>query len=151
MRKQTRRKLYKLVNPISFVLEGIAAPEGKELAKVQLRELAAIEAFRTGMASLQEWSDLCAMCNLSEIMGRDGVGAEVLQTCEKVENALIRLARQYETANRMTIKAEELQAMRDLYEYHDLQRKSITRAEYERYISKTTDRIKSKAPEVKEI
>jgi hypothetical protein len=42
-----------------------------------------------------------------------------------------------------------IQAIRDLIEYHQLQRTSISRGEYERYIRKTADRIRSKHPSLK--
>jgi hypothetical protein len=42
-----------------------------------------------------------------------------------------------------------LQAVRDLAEFHDLQRSSVSRAEYERAIKKTADRIRSSHPSVK--
>jgi len=44
-----------------------------------------------------------------------------------------------------------LQAMRDLFEYHDLQRSSISRGEYERHIQSAINAIRSKAPGVVEI
>jgi len=86
MRKQTRRKHWALVNPIQHAIEGAAITPDEKLSQLKLRELAAIEAFAKGKATVREW--------------------------------------------------------------HHLQRTSISRGEYERFIGELTNRIKSKAPEV---
>jgi len=44
----------------------------------------------------------------------------------------------------MVLRADGIKAFRELYEYHDLQRTSISRAEYERWIQKAANRVRSK-------
>jgi hypothetical protein len=51
----------------------------------------------------------------------------------------------------MVLSGEGLQALRDLYAYHDLQRQSVSRAEFWRQIERTQKRVKSKAPEVRDM
>ena len=43
----------------------------------------------------------------------------------------------------------QLIALRELAEWHDLQRRSIARSEYERFIVLTANRIRSSHPDVK--
>ena len=50
---------------------------------------------------------------------------------------------------RMGLSGPAIQAMRDLAEYHDLQRTSISRGEYEKWIVKTRNRIVSLHPSLK--
>jgi hypothetical protein len=45
----------------------------------------------------------------------------------------------------MGLTGEGIKAIRDVIEYHDLQRSSISRSEYERLIRLTSSRIKSGA------
>lgn len=151
MRKRTRRKHYALVNPITYAIEGACVATGPALDKLRLLELAAIESFAKGRATLTEWRDMNDMLNLAETMSRHGIGVEVLEACAKVQQVLIESAKRYQSTGKMGITGPGLQALRELYEYHDLQRTSISRAEYERMIGITTNRIKGRAPEVVEI
>lgn len=151
MRKRTVRRVWSLVNPINHVLEGREVAGGKKLNMLRLRELAAIEAFRTGKATMQEWCDLVAMLNIAEGMANDGIGPEVLEACKHAQEAMVGAAKRYELTKRMGLTGEGLQAVRELYEYHDLQRTSISLGDYEKAIKKTMNRVRSKAPEVIEI
>jgi hypothetical protein len=51
----------------------------------------------------------------------------------------------------MGLSGEGIKAVRDLIEYADLQQSSISRSEFERYIKKTKDYIKSNNDLVVEI
>lgn len=59
MKKKCKRKHWALINPVTHALQGAQFIPDSELLALRTRELAAIEAFRTGSATLQEWSDCC--------------------------------------------------------------------------------------------
>lgn len=150
MRKTTRRKHWGLVNPISHAIAGAGITDTPSLDKLRLRELAAIEAFRTGRATRQEWMDIADMLNISETLSRDGIGPEALESCEQAQQALADAhARYFGKQGSLTLTGQELQSLRSAYEYHDLQRQSIARAEYERAIRKTANRLRSAHPNVR--
>lgn len=151
MRKRTKRKIYALVNPLHHAMEGAGFVTDDQLNKLRLKELDAIDSFVNGSATIQNWHELCAMINLAELMAKQGIGPEVLEVCEDVQGHMIESAKRYERTGKMGITGPGLQALRDLYQYHDLQRQSVSRGEYEAAIRKLTNRIKSKAPEVVEI
>lgn len=151
MRKRCKRKVWALVNPIEHAIDGARVSGDDILSSLRTRELSAIEAFRTGKARLQEWADIVAMMNVAEHMAFRGVGPEAKQVCDDLHTHLIDAARRYTTTRRMGATGPALQCMRDAYEYHDLQRKSVSRSEYERHIKETSDRIRSKAPEVYDV
>ena len=146
MRKKTRRKVYQLVNPIEFAIAGASITDKEILDLLRIRELAAIDAMSKGLAGVAEWRDLTEMLNLAETMAKNGIGPEVMETCEIVQAELHLAALRYERTKKMGLTGSGLQAVRDLYEYHDLQRTSIPRSEYERMIKKTRDYILSNAP-----
>lgn len=151
MRKRCRRKVYALVNPVEHAIEGAAITPEERLAKVRLRELAAIQAFASGMATQQDWHDLCAMLNLAEVMARAGVGPEALDACARLQAELIASAERFRRTGRMGATGPGLQAMRDVYEYHDLQRQSVSRSQYEKAIATATNKLRNKAPEVVQV
>ena len=148
MRKKTRRKVYQLVNPIEFAIAGASITDKKSLDALRLRELAAIDAMTKGLATVTDWHDLTEMLNLAEMMAKSGIGPEVLETCQIAQEELHQAALRYETTKRMGLSGIGLKAVKDLYEYHDLQRSSVSRSEYERMINKTVKYIKSNAPSV---
>jgi anthranilate/para-aminobenzoate synthase component I len=149
-RKRTNRRRYALVNPIEFAIVGAALTDEATLDKLRFRELAAIEAFRTGKAGKQEWCDLADMLNICETLSRAGVGPEALESCEQAQQALAEAhERHHKEGRALLLRGVELQALRDAYEFHDLQRQSIPRADYERAITKTHDRIRSGDPKVR--
>lgn len=97
------------------------------------------------------WSLVNPINHVIEGMANDGIGPEVLEACKHAQEAMLGAAKRYELTKRMGLTGEGLQAVRELYEYHDLQRTSISLGEYEKSITKTMNRVRSKAPGVIEI
>lgn len=151
MRKKTKRKVYKLINPIAHAIEGASILPEKRLQTLRLLELAAIESFAKGKATLQDWQTMTAMLNVCETSALEGIGSEALGACERLQAALIESQQRYEKTRKMGITGLGLQAMRDVYEYADLQRQSIDLSTFERMIDKTMNKIRGKAPEVVEL
>lgn len=148
MRKSTKRKHWKLIDPVRHAILGAAITQDHLLDKLRLIELAALDAMTKGLGTIQDWQELTDMMNISEVMARDGVGPEALPVCQQAQEALEQAARRYETTRKMGLTGTGINALREVFEYHDLQRRSIPRSEYEKYIIKTRQRIKSQAKEV---
>ena len=151
MRKQTKRKHWKLIDPVRHAILGAGITQEHLLNKLRLTELAALDAMTKGLGTVQDWQELTDMMNISEVMALDGVGPEVLPYCKAAQDALEQAALRYQSTMRMGLSGDGINALRDVFEYHDLQRRSIARSEYEKYIIKTRQRIMSKAKEVVEI
>ncbi|MES2973380.1 MAG: hypothetical protein V4757_07215 [Pseudomonadota bacterium] len=149
MKKQTRRKHYQLVNPILHAIAGAAITDTERLDKVRMIELQALEAFRTGAATKQDWDHMADMCNLCELMAKRGIGPEALEASERAQEALGEAHRRHVELGRIAVTGPEMQALRDVFEFHDLQRSSVSRAEYERAIRDTANRIRSAHPSLK--
>lgn len=151
MRKATKRKVYQLINSVAHAIDGARITENRLLDELRLRELAAIEAFRTGKATLNDWHDLAAMLNVCETMAEAGIGPEALEACALAETELMAAGKRFEATGRMGLTGPGLQAVRDVYEFHDLQRQSVSRSVYEKQIARCANRIKSKAPGVRDM
>lgn len=143
MRKRTVRKKWALVDPISYAIQGAAITPRQELDKLQLRELAALDTLIRGQGGLCEWHDINAANNLCQTMSRMGIGPEALQVCEEVETHLIEAAKRFESTRRMGLTGPAIKAIRDMLEYHDLQRASVSRSQYEQAIRLVTAHINS--------
>jgi len=151
MKKQCKRRVYALVNPIRFAMEGVAPPQGEKLALLRTHELSAIEAFCKGNATIDDWSKVVGMMNLAEHMAHRGIGPEAIEVCDEAYRHLMEAAKRYEKTHKMWLTGPGLQCVRDLYEYHDLQRTSVSLSVYEKHIFDTANRIKSKAPGVTDV
>ena len=151
MRKQVKRKVWALVNPLSYALEGASITQRDKLDKLRLMEYSALDAITKGIGTVQDWHTLTEVLNLSETMARAGVGPEVLPVCEKAQKALHEAALRFQKTGKLGLTGEGIQAVRELVQYADLQQSSISRSEFERYIQKTKNYIKSNNNNVVEI
>lgn len=151
MRKHCRRRVYSLVNPITHALTGAAVTPDRDLDKLRLLELSALESFRTGTATRADWRALADMVNLTEVMAVDFKlgGAEVAKAAEDAQAALLRVHARHQEGKPMLLDAPGLQALRDCYAWHDAQRTSVARSLYERAIKATADKIRGASPHVK--
>ena len=150
MRKKTRRKVWNLIDPITHAIVGAAITQREKLDKLRLLEYSALDAITKGSGTVQDWRTLVDVLNLSETMARGGIGVEVLPVCEKAQKSLHKAAMRYQETMRMGLDGEGIKAIRDLIEYADLQQSSISRSEFERYIQKTKDYIRSHGDKVVE-
>lgn len=150
MRKKTKRKVWALVNPITHAIAGAAITDTASLDKLRLRELAAIEAFRTGRASKTEWLDMADLLNICETLARDGIGPEALGPTLRAQESLAAChERHFDQGKSLALTGPELQSLREAFQYHDIQRLSISRSRYEQAIQKTANRLKGPHPDVK--
>jgi hypothetical protein len=151
MRKRTKRKVWNLIDPIQHGIIGAAITQRDKLDKLRMLEYSALDSMTKGSGTVQDWRTLVDVLNLSETMGRGGIGPEVLPICQKAQDSLHKAALRYQETMRMGLDGEGIKAIRDLIEYADLQQGSISRSEFERYIQKTKDYIRSHGDKVVEI
>lgn len=148
MRKHTRRKVWSLVDPISHAMAGACITDADSLNKLRMRELAAIESFRTGRATQHDWHALADMLNIMETLCNSGIGPEAAQACKDAQEALKRAHERHTATGRLVLTGPALEQLREAFRYHDAQRTAIHRSDYERAIKRTADKITSGHPSV---
>lgn len=151
MRKKCRRKVYPLLNSLAHGLAGAAISDKQSLDKLRLCELSAIDAMTKGMGTTEDWRWVCDYINIAETMGKAGIGPEVLPYCQEAQTAMLESAERYQSTKKMGLSGAGIKAIKDVWEFHDLQRTSIPRSEYEKMIRKTANYIKSHGKDVVEI
>lgn len=152
MRKRTKRRVYALIDPTQHAIIGASITHREKLDKLRMLEYSALEAMTKGHGTVTDWRTLVDVLNLSEMMARNGIGKdEVMPICQKAQDALHQAAERYQSTLKMGLSGEGIQAIRDLIEYADLQQSSISRSEFEKYIQKTINFIKSNNDLVVEI
>lgn len=150
MKKRTKRKIYASedTNPVLVALMGASMVDEESLNKLRFGELSAIESISKGNGTLWEYRLLADMLNICERMAENGIGPEALGACEAFNEELAGMAERYEKTQKMGFTGQGLQLAREVFEYHDIQRQSITRSQYERMIKKTNDYIRSNGHQV---
>ena len=152
MRKRTKRKVWALIDPTQHAIIGASITHREKLDKLRMLEYSALEAMTKGHGTVTDWRTLVDVLNLSEMMARNGIGKdEVMPICQKAQDALHQAAERYQSTLKMGLSGQGIQAVRDLIEYADLQQSSISRSEFEKYIQKTINFIKSNNDLVVEI
>ena len=152
MRKRTKRKIWSTqINTITHALTGAAITERDKLDKLRLMEYSALDAMVKGSGTISDWRTLVDVLNLSEMMGKSGVGPEVLPICQIAQDSLHKAALRYQETMQMGLDGVGIKAIRELLEYADLQQGSIARSEFEKYIQKTKQYIRSNGNLVVEI
>lgn len=150
MKKRCKRRIWPLGNAVTVAIQGACVMDEARLQKIRTIELMAIEAFRSGKATVSEWRSICDMSNLAQTLCEMGVGkSEVLPVAEDVERHLLEAYERHERTGKLGTTGPGLKAFADLYEYHDLQRLSVDLSTYEKAIVKTVNRIRSGHPDLK--
>ena len=151
MRKKTKRKVWSLIDNVTHAIVGASITQRDKLDKLRLLEYSALDAMTKGLGTVTDWRTLVDVLNLSEMMGKNGIGPEVLPICEKAQEGLHKAAMRYQETMKMGLDGQSIQAIRELIQYADLQQSSISRSEFEKYIQKTRNYIKSNGELVVEI
>ena len=134
---------WQLANPIEHAISGACISDPRSLDHLLTCELASLDTFTRGAARLQEYADLVNLNNLTQTLAGMGIGREALPDCRKAEEALIDASARFERTQRMGLTGPGIEALRNVIEWHSLQRSSIPRSQYEEAIRLTGARIKS--------
>jgi hypothetical protein len=143
MKKQCRRKIWAKINPIEHAITGAMVASEEKLNKLRMHELSAIESMVKGVGTVQDWTTLVHVLNVSETMGHNGIGIEVLPICALVQLEMEAAAKRYEATKKMGLSGAGIKYLKELCALHDLQRQSISCSEFERMIDKSNNNVRS--------
>lgn len=143
MRKRTKRKVWSIVNPIEHAINGASITSRKMLNDLLLRELSSLDLLVSGRGTIKEWSDMVAVNNITQTLAVTGVGHEAMKDAHEAEAGLIDAAERYQRTGRMGLSGKAFNALREVIAWHDLQRSSISRSQYEEAIRLTSARVSS--------
>jgi hypothetical protein len=149
-RKKCNRTHYATTgfDAVGHAISGARVVDQKSLDMLTMRDLTSLEAVMNGKGGVQEWWDLTGSLNICETMARNGIGKEALDDCAIAQTELKNAAKRFDRSKVMGFTGIGITAIRNMLEYHQLQRQSISRSDYSKYIKMTLDRYTSKAPEL---
>jgi len=149
-RKKCKRKHYATTgfDAVGHAISGARIVDQKSLDLLTMRDLSSLEAIMNGKGGVQEWWDLTGSLNICETMARNGIRKEALDDCAIAQTELKNAAKRYDRSKVMGFTGIGITAIRNMLEYHQLQRQIISRSDYSKYIKMTLDRYTSRAPEL---
>jgi len=147
-RKKTRRKIYDLICPVTHAIVGASITDEESLNFLRKKENDSYEAFRTGVATKQDWNNINAVASLAESMADSGIGPEVMVHVKIAEMHLLDCQARFQRTGKMGATGLALQSFKEILEWHDLQRTSVARSVYETHIKRVTDMIRAKSPKI---
>lgn len=133
-------------------MKGACITDDSVINVLKLHENAMINAMvNNHKDGLDGFNGICELLGVAETMARNGIGPEVLDSCAIAQNTLQKLKKRYDRWGKWDVTEKELHSINELMEWHNLQRTSVSRGEYERFLKMAKDRMRSRAPEVIEI
>lgn len=149
MRKKTKRKVYDRVCPITHAIVGASVTDEETLNVLRKKEQGSLEAFRTGVAEKKDWNNINTVAQLAESMAQANIGPEVMVVVKIAEMHLLEAKERFMRIGKMGTTGLGLQAMKDLLEYHELQRTAVSRSVYETHVNRVRNMIQGKSPKIK--
>jgi hypothetical protein len=154
MRKRSKYKPKPvLANPLGYVIESATPLIEHETYVVdwQLRNNSAFEKLLKGLADKKDINTLVAARNITEGLMVTLKGTDTDGTLARSAVALIDLCDRGNAGKSLVMKAEEIQAMRDMMQLHDELLEVVTVRQFERALEYTKNEIKvGRASQLKE-
>ena len=145
MRKRSKYKPKPvLANPLGYVMESATPLIEHETYVVdwQLKNNSAFEKLLKGIADKKDINTLVAARNITEGLMVTLKGADADGTLARSAVALIELCDRGNAGKSLVMKAQELQAMRDMMQLHDELLEVVTVRQFERALEYTKNEIK---------
>jgi hypothetical protein len=145
MRKRSKYKPKPVLqNPLGYVMESATPLIEHETYVVdwQLKNNSAFEKLLKGIADKKDINTLVAARNITEGLMVTLKGADADGTLARSAVALIELCDRGDAGKSLVMKAQELQAMRDMMQLHDELLEVVTVRQFERALEYTKNEIK---------
>ena len=118
--------------PLEVAMRNAAVTPAKARNQLTLAELSSLDAITHGHGRLIDFRRLVDANNLTEVLAKDFKigGDEVMAATEAAEAALLGCARRIEHTGKIGFNGPELDALREMLEWHQAQRETASRGVY---------------------
>ena len=131
--RQRRSKRYVLhITPLETAIRNAATAPKQSRDLLATADLSTLETITRGKGRLSDFRYLVDISNLVEVLARDFRigGEEVLAAVKEAEAAFLSCARRIEERGKIGFSGPELQAVREMLEWHQAQREAASRGVY---------------------
>ena len=125
-----RRKYTSVKNPVLMAIENASLISARRNAEYTSSEIQALKNMATGQFGDHEWVVMVDVANMAEVMAKSGVGHEVIPIAAEAQVVLAHIRKRKKEEGTFTCRPDEIFVLRELQEYHDLQRQSVAYGQY---------------------
>jgi len=151
MRKSCKRKHWNTspgFSAVAHAINGACVIDDQILQDIRIRELSAIQSMQDHTATDQDLYDILALHSMAVVMAENGIGKfEVMPVCTQAKTAIANLIKRVEKWGKFDARESEIIILRELWDWHDAQRKSIQRSDYDKYLKMAINKQKNKRSE----
>ena len=125
MKKPFKSKYSKVQNPVLVAMTNAAPITDERNEAWRREENDAMDAMALRRGNNIHWSRLVRMANVAEVMAKAGIGIEVVPVAAEAQVVLAQVHERCRATGRWEMDMDEIHVMRELSEYHNLQRTAI--------------------------
>jgi len=138
-RNKKYRPKYVARNVLSTIFGGMSGDHAEHLRTIQIRSHKALADMAQGNGTREGWDLLVGAINMANVMCEQGIGNEFRQQTIAARDALLEVGKRIVKLNRVIMKGDELNAIREALECHDAQLENVRAIDVER-ASREVDR-----------
>lgn len=131
-------------NVLTTVFGGMSGSHVDELRTIQIRNHKALADMARGEGTREGWDLLVGAINMANVMCEQGIGDEFRQITIRARNALLEVGKRIVKLDKVIMKGDELNAVREALECHDAQLENVRAVDVERAAQEVDRRIKNR-------
>lgn len=144
--KKPRNKKYvpKYVarNVLSTIFGGMSGDHAEHLRTIQIRNHRALAEMAQGRGTREQWDELVGAANMANVMCEQGIGNEYRAITIAARDALLEVGKRIVKTDRVILKGEELNAIREGLLCHDAQLENVRAIDVERACREVERRVR---------
>ena len=144
--KKPRNKKYvpKYVarNVLSTIFGGMSGDHAEHLRTIQIRNHRALAEMAQGRGTREQWDELVGAANMANVMCEQGIGNEYRAITIAARDALLEVGKRIVKTERVILKGDELNAIREALLCHDAQLENVRAIDVERACREVERRVR---------
>lgn len=141
-RNKKYRPKYVARNVLTTVFGGMSGDHVEHLRLIQIRSHKALADMAQGAGTREGWDLLVGAINMANVMCEQGIGDEFREVTIAARDSLLEVGKRIVKLDRVIMKGDELNAIREALECHDAQLENVRAIDVERACRAVEHRIR---------
>lgn len=141
-RNKKYRPKYVARNVLSTIFGGMSGDHAEHLRTIQIRNHRALAEMAQGRGTREQWDELVGAANMANVMCEQGIGNEYRAITIAARDALLEVGKRIVKTERVILKGDELNAIREGLLCHDAQLENVRAIDVERACQEVERRVR---------
>ncbi|WP_305821365.1 hypothetical protein [Massilia brevitalea] len=129
-------------NVLTTIFGGMSGDHVEHLRLIQIRSHKALADMAQGAGTREGWDLLVGAINMANVMCEQGIGNEFRQATIAARDALLEVGKRIVKLDRVIMRGDELNAIREGLECHDAQLENVRAIDVERAFREVDRRVR---------